>query len=246
MPSASARAGSCIVDRIELAKVRLPRTAAAYPMKTRLTVAGVFSLLCCAAALAQELTPAEKERATEHLRATQAALLASVDALTPEQWNFKPGPDRWSIGNVVEHLAATELQMLGMVETQVMKAPARTESVDVSELDGQILQGIADRSFKVKAPEALVPTNRFGSPQAALQAFRDVRARTLAFLANTPDLRGHATDSPLGQQLDAYQWLLFISAHCERHTKQIVEVKTDANFPAAPGSSAKPSTGARQ
>ena len=35
----------------------------------------------------------------------------------------------------------------------------------------------------------------------------------------------------LGQPLDAYQWLLFISAHSERHTKQILEVKADPNFP---------------
>jgi hypothetical protein len=44
-------------------------------------------------------------------------------------------------------------------------------------------------------------------------------------------LREHVTDSPLGQPLDAYQWLLFISAHSERHTKQILEVRGDPNFP---------------
>jgi hypothetical protein len=31
--------------------------------------------------------------------------------------------------------------------------------------------------------------------------------------------------------LDAYQWILLISAHSERHTKQIEEVKADPNFP---------------
>jgi hypothetical protein len=44
-------------------------------------------------------------------------------------------------------------------------------------------------------------------------------------------LRDHAIDSPLGKKLDAYQWVLFISAHSERHTKQINEVKADAGFP---------------
>lgn len=47
----------------------------------------------------------------------------------------------------------------------------------------------------------------------------------------TPGLRDHATDSPMGQPLDAYEWLLFIGAHSERHTKQILEVKADPNFP---------------
>ena len=45
------------------------------------------------------------------------------------------------------------------------------------------------------------------------------------------DLREHATDSPLGKQLDAYEWILFAGAHSERHTKQIEEVKADPNFP---------------
>ncbi len=38
-------------------------------------------------------------------------------------------------------------------------------------------------------------------------------------------------DTPLGRKLDAYQWVLLISAHCERHMKQIEEVKADPNFP---------------
>jgi hypothetical protein len=53
----------------------------------------------------------------------------------------------------------------------------------------------------------------------------------MEFLKSTRGLRVHVVDSPLGQPLDAYQWLLFISAHSERHTKQILEVKADPNFP---------------
>ena len=56
-----------------------------------------------------------------------------------------------------------------------------------------------------------------------------VRARTTEFLKSTPGLRDRVADSALGQLLDAYQWLLFISAHSERHTKQILEVKAHPN-----------------
>ena len=37
-------------------------------------------------------------------------------------------------------------------------------------------------------------------------------------------------DSPLGP-MDAYEWLLFIAAHSERHTKQILEVEASPDFP---------------
>jgi len=61
--------------------------------------------------------------------------------------------------------------------------------------------------------------------------FVESRSRTINFLQKTEDLRAHAADSPLGKKLDAYQWILFISAHSERHTKQLNEVKADPNFP---------------
>jgi len=45
------------------------------------------------------------------------------------------------------------------------------------------------------------------------------------------DLRDHMGPHPVLGPLDAYQWILLISAHSERHTKQIEEVKADPNFP---------------
>jgi len=64
-----------------------------------------------------------------------------------------------------------------------------------------------------------------------LDHFLKSRAQTVAFLESTPDLRGHVADSPLGQPMDAYEWVLFMAAHSQRHTKQILEVKADPNFP---------------
>jgi hypothetical protein len=49
-------------------------------------------------------------------------------------------------------------------------------------------------------------------------------------MKTTKDLREHVSESPLGM-LDGYEWLLFIGAHSERHTKQILEVKANPDFP---------------
>jgi hypothetical protein len=83
----------------------------------------------------------------------------------------------------------------------------------------------------VQAPEPLKPTNRFGSPKDSRKHFKKSRAKTIDFVEGTKDLRQHATDSPLGKKLDAYEWVLLIAAHSERHTKQIDEVKADAKYP---------------
>jgi len=182
---------------------------------------------------AQPLSAEEVARATDHLQKTSAAFLASVHGLSTAQLNFKAGPTRWSVAEVAEHIASAEDFLMGMIKEQVMKAPARTEPANVKETDDLVLQAISDRTNKLKAPEPLVPNNRFGSTEGSVDHFKQSRANTIAFLKDTKDLRDHAIDSPLGKKLDAYEWVLFISAHSERHTKQINEVKADPNFPKA-------------
>ena len=93
-----------------------------------------------------------------------------------------------------------------------------------------MLAAVPDRSRKAQAPPELVPKGRW-TPAEALEHFLKSRAETIAFVQSTPDLREHVSDSPIGQKLDAYEWLLFIGAHSERHTKQIQEVKSNPGFP---------------
>jgi hypothetical protein len=37
---------------------------------------------------------------------------------------------------------------------------------------------------------------------------------------------------PAMKELDAYQWILFLAAHSERHLKQLQEVKESPGYPA--------------
>lgn len=180
---------------------------------------------------AQSLSPEEIDKAVKYLEKTRDGVIEATKGLSEAQWNFKAGTNRWSVAECVEHIAAAEDLLMGMVRTNLMKAPARTEAVDVKELDAFVLKAIPDRTTKAQAPEPLVPNNRFGSPAKSLKHFEESRAKTIAFLKSTRDLRQHATDSPMGKKLDGYEWILFIAAHSERHTKQIDEVKADPNFP---------------
>ena len=180
---------------------------------------------------AADLSADERKRANDYLKKTSDAFVASTKGLSEAQLKFKTAPERWSVAEVAEHITATEDRLMAMVKNQVMKAPARTEAADVREIDDFVMKAISDRSNKVQAPEELKPTNRFGSTVETMNHFKTSRAQTVAFLKETKDLRDHAVDSPIGKKLDAYQWVLFVAAHCERHTKQILEVKADANFP---------------
>jgi len=202
-------------------------------MIKQLRAAAAIAILACAGATAvraQEVTQAEKERAMQYLERTKQGVLDATKGLSDAQWNFKAGPDRWSIAQVMEHIAAAEDYIRGMVVEKVMVAPA-VPGRDLKKTDDAVVAMIPDRSKKAQAPEPLVPTNRFGSADGSLKHFIESRTKTEDFLKTTPGLRDHAVDSPLGSKLDGYEFVLFIAAHSERHTKQILEVKADPNYP---------------
>ncbi len=195
------------------------------------TFALAVPLLFSSALRAQELTQADKDKAMQLLETSKKGVLDATQGLAPAQWNFKSAPDRWSIAECMEHIAAAEDFIRGMVIEKVMIMPA-APGRDVVVIDAAILSGVPDRTKKVQAPEPLVPTNRFGSPQGSIDHFVESRAKTEEFLKTTPGLRDHAVDSPGGTgKWDAYEFILLIGAHSERHTKQILEVKADPNFP---------------
>jgi len=214
------------------------RSAAAYDkerkeMRTKSLVGVLIALVLMAgatAASAQEVTQAEKDKALQYLESTKKNVLEATRGLSEAQWNFKPGPDRWSVAQVMEHIAAAEDFIRGVVKEKVMMAPAGDAGRDVKKTDDGVLAMVPDRTNKVQAPEPLVPTNRFGSPEGSIKHFVESRATTEDFLKTTTGLRDHVTDSPMGK-LDGYEFVLLIAAHSERHTKQINEVKADLNFP---------------
>jgi uncharacterized damage-inducible protein DinB len=183
------------------------------------------------AALGQSLTQAERDRAANYLQQTRDGVLAATRGLSEAQMKFKPAPDRWSVAETLEHIALAEDFLLQNITDKIMKAPAGDADRDTAKIDAGILAMVPDRSQKRQAPGPLVPTGRW-TPAESIDHFQKSRAKTLEFLQSTPDLRGHvSSDNPFQQPMDAYDWLLFIAAHSERHTKQILEVKADPNLP---------------
>jgi hypothetical protein len=181
-------------------------------------------------ARAQNITPADKDKVLALLESSKKGVLDSTKGLSEAQWNFKPAPERWSIAECMEHIAAAEDFIRANITENVMKAPAVPDR-DVAKIDAGIIAMVPDRTNKVQAPEPIKPTNRYGSPEGSVKHFLESRATTEKFVKDTADLRGHATDAPIGGKWDAYEWVLLIAAHSERHTKQIEEVKTDPNYP---------------
>jgi hypothetical protein len=179
------------------------------------------------------LTPEERAAALKSLQATHDAFLQSIAGLSEKQWRFKPAPDHWSVAEVSEHIAISESTIFGLVQTKFMASPADpSKRAEAAGKDEIILTRVPDRSHKAQAPEILKPTNRWATEADVIKAFEDSRRATMDYVRSTnDDLRDHFGPHPVFGLLDAYQWILLISTHSERHTKQIEEVKADPNFP---------------
>ena len=191
------------------------------------------SLLAGQPLRAAELSQADRDAAVQSLNETRQKFLDSVAGLSEAQWTFKSAPDRWSIAEVAEHLAVTETALPSMITGQILKTPAGATPAAEKVPDARIFEVITDRSGKAQAPEMLRPSGRWSTREEILKAFNEGRDQNLEYVRTTKDdLRAHAVPHPaLNAPVDAYQWILLLSAHCTRHTAQIEEVKADPGYP---------------
>ena len=180
-----------------------------------------------------ETSLSQKERtfAIDELTKSKNHLVSALKGLSKEQLNFKPSPDSWSIAECTEHIAVSEGSIYGIVEGALKQAADPAKRSEVKMTDDQVIAMITDRSKKIKTSQDLEPSGKFGSTDASVKAFIDKRDSHIAYVKNTKDdLRNRYQQMPFAT-LDAYQVILFMAGHSERHTKQIEEVKANPDFP---------------
>jgi len=183
------------------------------------------------------LTAAELEQARACLCQAETGLIGATKGLSETQWTFKPGADRWSIAEIVEHLAKVNELILGPIRERLAQAPP--PPADASRLDQLIISQFPVRLNRFSGPEMLHPSGS-STPAESLARFQEGSRALAEHVGTTPGLRQHAIPSmPLKaitggayELMDGYQWVLGAAAHTERHIRQILEVKADPNFPA--------------
>jgi uncharacterized damage-inducible protein DinB len=168
----------------------------------------------------------------QYFNETTNELEKQVAGLSEAQLQFKPAPDKWSISQCLEHIVLSERMIFDMAKASLTKAPQPERKGEVQMTDDNLKTTITDRSHKFQAPKELQPTGIYKDSKTALADFLAARQPVIDYIkkADAKDLRNHINDYPTGV-VDGYQGLMFIAAHCARHTKQIAEVKADPNFP---------------
>jgi uncharacterized damage-inducible protein DinB len=195
-------------------------------MKLNLMGAAAWAVMSAGPAAAGPLTSLEKQRLAAHFEMTTSWLQDEVADLSAAQAQFRPAEGAWSILEVVEHLVTTE-PIYWKDFQKAMKAPPSGVKGPATD-EGMLWYGI-DRTNRQKAIAGEGAAGQLRSLGEGLKKFRRLRERMLEYVKTTrADLRSHYVER---EGCDAYQWLLLISAHAQRHILQIREIRADPRFP---------------
>src|SRR2546423_705268 len=108
-------------------------------------------LLSAISVFGQALTPADRDRGIQYLEETRNGVVAATKGLSESQMKFKPGPDRWSVAETLEHIALAEEFILNNVKDNIMKAPPGPADRDIAKTDAMVRAMVPDRSHKAQA-----------------------------------------------------------------------------------------------
>jgi uncharacterized damage-inducible protein DinB len=168
------------------------------------------------------------EELLHHLDETRAALRAAVDAVPSSLRDARSAPDRWSVAEVLEHLARVEEGITRLLASKLTEArttgalePDRETSSVVGLIDRDL---ILDRSRRITAGERVLPKGEMTSA-AALDALDTSRAklRDLLITHDGMSLGAVSHPHPVLGNINGYQWFAFVGAHEVRHAGQIRE-----------------------
>ncbi|HEX8392858.1 MAG TPA: DinB family protein [Longimicrobium sp.] len=169
------------------------------------------------------------------------ALRAAAEAVPAAHRERQPGAGRWSVAQVMDHVARVNTVMAQLVAGNVAQARAQglaQETETGSVIKTEEVAAVMDRGTRRSAPEPAhpAPDARYDDALAALEASRE-RVRETFTAADGLALGAVQFTHPALGPLNMYQWGVAASAHQARHAAQIREAADElaGSSPEQPG-----------
>jgi hypothetical protein len=175
------------------------------------------------------VTPEEREFAIEQLDRTRDRMIGILRGLSPDQLLYRPEPECWSVAENVEHIVVVEKRLVSAIDKLLQEPPDLSRQCALS--DSEVIRQVGTVVERVQSPGHSSPKLRWPA-EDLLSEFETARQNTRD-LASTADgnLRHRFITHFRFGDLDCYQWLLLIGAHCNRHSAQSEAVKASPGFP---------------
>jgi hypothetical protein len=201
-------------------------------MKKIVTLA-VFGILSFSGFAQEKLwTEAERKYLLENLIRSRDELKKETEKLSEKQWRFKESPDRWSINEVVEHLAIYEMLFDRQI-SQSLSGDPQPELNASSKHDSTFYNFIMENKPHVTSDYTKPFT--YGNPMGLndlknnISWFVKMRNESIDYVkSTTDDLRAFYLTSG---RPNVHQVYIYAFGHVDRGLRQIRKIKKHANYP---------------
>ncbi len=171
-------------------------------------------------------------------RKIRERLARTLAAVSDDEAKELPEGEKWSIAQIVEHLAIVEHGTSRICAKLLNSASSEGRTSDGTFL---LTRGFGEKAveidgMRVEAPERVHPTGNL----SILQSMERLKTSTSAFDALRPgleqyDLSAHKFPHPFFGDLTAAEWLVMVGWHEQRHHKQIESLLGRIRQEKAPG-----------
>ncbi len=174
------------------------------------------------------MTPRIQE-VIDHLDSAHAELQRAIAEIPAAMHQTRPGENRWSVAEVVDHLARVEARIVGVLIPELEKI-VRAPDGGVEDDDSPVvptfdMAAMLDRTEPRVAGETSMPRDGMdlSAAWAQLDAERQ-RLRRAVLAADGRRLGDVVLPHPRFGALNVYQWVVFVGGHEARHIAQVREI----------------------
>ncbi|MFN2392794.1 MAG: DinB family protein [Pyrinomonadaceae bacterium] len=154
-------------------------------------------------------------------------LIEVVSILTDEQAAFLPDGEKWTIANLIEHVAIVEYGMTRISARLLAQAQKEGKSSDST---AKLSENFSKKAFEAKtlkfeAPEKVHPTGKLTVAES-LAKMKENRQRIeeLRPVFETVNGSDFKFPHPFMGEISAHEWLALIGGHEVRHLEQIKNI----------------------
>jgi len=205
-------------------------------MRTIISLLLLACLMIAATNVSAQQSPnwseTDRKYLVDNLARTREMIIGETNNLTKEQWNFKESADRWSISEVIEHIAIWELllshevskALSGGLQPQLNK-DAKPDSIYV----GFIMEEKPHISIEYTKPFTYTLPMGLNDGKNNVAWFLKMRNESIGYLSTASvDLRSYYLKA---SRPNIHQLYITIFGHSERHYRQIMKIKANPGYP---------------
>jgi len=176
-------------------------------------------------------TEADRKFLLDNLIRTKEEIIKETNGLTQKQWNFKENPDRWSINQIVEHIALWEILFMHEISGALAMEPNSTfPYAPDSIFFGQDPKGLKQNNAMdyTKPFSFAIPLGNNEGKNNVIWLM-SMRNESIDYLKKeTKNIRlqyNYCTGA------NVHQYYIRLFSHADRHLRQLRKVKAHPNYP---------------